>query len=156
MILLLGTTTAKAGTNGDRVHVAGTGGRNRGLVQVRGPNTIITVEVAVRAGRFKNKKITATICIYEWSAHLLHVDFVCCNYLICLLTGSGRKRLKKCAERVGAELPVHLPSGAETQQWMRKRPWPEGKTVHFNQLWMIHVSYDLCTVHMIILRPDLF
>lgn len=70
----------------------------------------------------KKKKITATICIYDLSAHLLHIKFVHCNVLTCLLTGSERKRLRECAERVGAGLPVHLPSGAETQQWMRKRP----------------------------------
>lgn len=128
MIRLSGAITAKAGTNGDRVHVVGTGGRSRGLVQVRGPNTIITVEVAVKAGWFKKNTKIATICIYDLSAHLLHIKFVQCNLLICFLTESERKRLRECAERVGAGLPVHLPSGAETQQWMRKRPWPEGKT----------------------------
>lgn len=128
MPLLADDITAKAGTNGDRGHVAGTRGRSRGLVQVRGPNTIITVEVAVRAGWFKKKK-TATICICDLSSHLLPITFVPCNILICLITGSERKRLRKCAGRVGAGRPVHLPSGAETRQWMRKRPWPEGKTL---------------------------
>lgn len=56
MPLLADDITAKAGTNGDRGHVAGTRRRSRGLVQVRGPNTIITVEVAVRAGWFKKEK----------------------------------------------------------------------------------------------------
>lgn len=54
MTLLSDDITAKA-TNGSRGHVAGKGGRSRDLVQVRGPNTIITVEVAVRAGWFKKK-----------------------------------------------------------------------------------------------------
>lgn len=84
-----GNIAAKAGTNGDHGHVAGTKGRSQGLVQVQGQNTIITVEVVVRAG-------------------------------------IERKRMTECAERVGAELPVHLPSEAETQQWMHKRPWLEG------------------------------
>lgn len=35
--------------------------------------------------------------------------------------------MRKCAERVEAGLLIHLPSGAETQLWMHKRPWPEGK-----------------------------
>lgn len=37
-----------------------------------------------------------------------------------------RKGVRKCAERVEAGLLIHLPSGAETQLWMHKRPWPEG------------------------------
>lgn len=84
-----GGTTAEVGTNGDHGHAAGTGRRRPGLAQVQGPNTVIIVEVAVRAG-------------------------------------NERKRVRKCAERVEAGLLIHLPSGAETQLWMHKRPWPEG------------------------------
>lgn len=40
--------------------------------------------------------------------------------------GSERKGVRKCAERVEAGLLIHLSSGAETQLWMHKRPWPEG------------------------------
>lgn len=57
MILLSGAITAKAETSGARAHVAGTGEGNKGLVQVRGPNTTITVEVAARAGWLKKKKV---------------------------------------------------------------------------------------------------
>lgn len=41
--------------------------------------------------------------------------------------GSERKGVRKCAKGVEAGLLIHLPSGAETQLWMHKRPWPEGK-----------------------------
>lgn len=45
---------------------------------------------------------------------------------VAVRAGSERKGLRKCAERVEAGLLIHLPSGAETQLWMHKRPWPEG------------------------------
>lgn len=67
MVLPLDAITAKAGTNDDQVHVAGTGGRSRGLVQVQGPNTIITVEVAAKAGWYS---------MYHLSAHLLHMKLI--------------------------------------------------------------------------------
>lgn len=35
--------------------------------------------------------------------------------------------MRKSAERVEAGLLIHLLSEAETQLWMHKRPWPEGK-----------------------------
>lgn len=84
-----GGITAEVGTNDDHDHAAETKRRRLGRVQVQGPNTIIIVEVAVRAG-------------------------------------SGKKGVRKCAERVEAGLLIHLPSGAETQLWTHKRPWPEG------------------------------
>lgn len=40
---------------------------------------------------------------------------------VAVRAGSERKELRKCAERVEVFLPVHLPSGAETQLWMHKR-----------------------------------
>lgn len=45
---------------------------------------------------------------------------------VAVRAGSERKGVRKCAERVEAGLLIHLPSGAETQLWMHKRPWPEG------------------------------
>lgn len=43
--------TVKVRTNGDHDHVAATGRRRRrSLARVRGPNTAITAEVAVKAG----------------------------------------------------------------------------------------------------------
>lgn len=39
---------------------------------------------------------------------------------------SGRKGVRKCAERVEAGPLIHLPSEAAIQLWMHKRPWPEG------------------------------
>lgn len=44
---------------------------------------------------------------------------------VAVRAGSERKGVRKCAERVEAGLLLHLPSGAETQLWMHKRPWPE-------------------------------
>lgn len=45
---------------------------------------------------------------------------------VAVRAGSERKGVRKCAERAEAGLLIHLPSGAETQLWMHKRPWPEG------------------------------
>ena len=49
-LFLSGGITVEVGTNGVRGHAAGTGRRRPGLAQVQGPNTVILVEVAVRAG----------------------------------------------------------------------------------------------------------
>lgn len=57
MILLFsGGITAEVGTKDDRGHEAGTGRRRLGLVQVQGPNIIITAEVVVKAGWFEGEK----------------------------------------------------------------------------------------------------
>lgn len=45
---------------------------------------------------------------------------------VAVRAGSERKEVRRRAERVEAGLLIHLPSGAETQLWMHKRPWPEG------------------------------
>lgn len=142
--------TAKAGTNGDHGHEAGTGGRSWGLVQAQGPNTIITVEVAVRAGWwfffwFVFSLKEQFCVIFGSSSHILLIMLFHCNLSIFLNTGRKRKRLRKSAERVAAGLPVHLPSGAETLQWMHKRPWLEGKTqsLQLHLSWVMLVFWDI-------------
>lgn len=45
---------------------------------------------------------------------------------VAVRAGKERNGRRKCAERVEAGLLIHLPSGAETQLWMHRRPWPEG------------------------------
>lgn len=52
-----------------------------------------------------------------------------------------RKGVRKCAERVEAGLLIHLPSGAETQLWMHKRPWPEGKATVYRAFTVDGWSY---------------
>lgn len=52
IFLLLGGIIAEVGTNGGHDRAAGTGRRRLGLAQVQDPNTVITAEVAVRAGEF--------------------------------------------------------------------------------------------------------
>lgn len=76
-------------------------------------------------------------------ASLCPQHLVCLN-LVCLSAfspGSERKGVRKCAERVEAGLLIHLPSGAETQLWMHKRPWPEGKA-------KANVAFTLLNYHL--------
>lgn len=138
ILLLSDGLTAKVRTSGD--HAAGTGRRKLGLARVQGPNTGIIAEVAVRAGERSSNlnyhHILFELSIFELLSCMytillvinsMLIDFNFCNFFWVVPSGSERKGVRKCAERVEAGLLIHLPSGAETQLWMHKRPWPEGK-----------------------------
>lgn len=62
------------------------------------------------------------------------IDSISIDFFVVVTPGSERKGVRKYAERVEAGLLIHLPSGAETQQWMHKRPWPEGKATVYRAL----------------------
>lgn len=98
MILLLsGGITAEVRTNGDHGHAAGTGRRKLSLAQVQGPNTVITAEVAVRAGGFdRNGGIFLFTCPVYLPLHmpltLGSLNFVC---LFAFFTRERKKRNEK-------------------------------------------------------------
>lgn len=120
-LLLSDDITAEVGTNGDHAHAAGKGRRRLSLARVQGPNTVITAEVAVRAGGFNRNDGTCMFAI----ANAINIRFI--EFCSLFSPGNERKRMRKSAERVEAGPLIHLLSEAETQLWMHKRPWPEGK-----------------------------
>lgn len=68
-----GGITAEARTNGDHGHAAETERRRVGLVRVQDPNTVITAEVAVRAGseRKEERKFEERV----EAGQLIHLPF---------------------------------------------------------------------------------
>lgn len=96
MILLFsGGITAEVRTKGDRGHEAGTGRRRLGLVQVQGPNIIITAEVVVKAGWLEKKK-KSNLGISNVQTHTFaDKQFVCCNLFICSIIRERKKKSEK-------------------------------------------------------------
>lgn len=118
ILCLLGSITAEVRPNDN--HVAEMGRKRQGLAQGQGQSTVITAEVVVRAGGSKTFfSYQAVINIYRSSLAFF--------LLFALSPESARNGLRKNTGGVIAYLLVHLHLGVETQLWMRRRLWPEGK-----------------------------